>query len=115
LPIKIGFQKTLLTFAAVGGTIGAALAMYLFRHKTSKLSFLNFTDRNPTNYSIGLFFFMKNCFNKDKTVQAIFFTLFWCRPPSNAVFINVSPSLRLWNRSIPRWNTNDISIIVLTR
>jgi uncharacterized membrane protein YsdA (DUF1294 family) len=45
---KNRISENSLTFAAVGGTIGAALAMYLFRHKTSKLSFLNFTDRNPT-------------------------------------------------------------------
>jgi uncharacterized membrane protein YsdA (DUF1294 family) len=45
LPIKKGFQKKPLTFAAVGGTIGAALAMYLFRHKTSKKYYLlNFTE-----------------------------------------------------------------------
>jgi uncharacterized membrane protein YsdA (DUF1294 family) len=38
-------EETLLTFAAVGGTIGAALAMYLFRHKTSKKYYLlNFTE-----------------------------------------------------------------------
>jgi uncharacterized membrane protein YsdA (DUF1294 family) len=37
-------EETLLTFAAVGGTI-AALAMYLFRHKTSKKYYLlNFTE-----------------------------------------------------------------------
>jgi uncharacterized membrane protein YsdA (DUF1294 family) len=36
-------KKLLLTFAAVGGTIGAA--MYLFRHKTSKKYYLlNFTE-----------------------------------------------------------------------
>jgi uncharacterized membrane protein YsdA (DUF1294 family) len=40
---KNEFQKTL-AFAAVGGTIGAALAMYLFRHKTSKILSLNFTE-----------------------------------------------------------------------
>jgi uncharacterized membrane protein YsdA (DUF1294 family) len=33
-------EETLLTFAAIGGTIGAALAMYLFRHKTSKKYYL---------------------------------------------------------------------------
>jgi uncharacterized membrane protein YsdA (DUF1294 family) len=68
LPIK--WKETLLTFAAVGGTIGAALAMYLFRHKTSKKILSNFTNRNPTNYSSHriILFFMKNCFNKKKTV-----------------------------------------------
>lgn len=33
-------EKTLLTFVAVGGTIGSGLAMLFFRHKTSKISFL---------------------------------------------------------------------------
>ncbi|MFE3868386.1 DUF1294 domain-containing protein [Flavobacterium sp. LS2P90] len=33
-------EETLLTFAAVGGTIGSALAMYIFRHKTSKKYYL---------------------------------------------------------------------------
>lgn len=33
-------EETLLTFAAVGGTIGSALAMYVFRHKTSKKYYL---------------------------------------------------------------------------
>ncbi len=33
-------EKTLLTFAAVGGTIGSALAMYIFNHKTSKKYYL---------------------------------------------------------------------------
>jgi uncharacterized membrane protein YsdA (DUF1294 family) len=38
-------EETFLTFAAVGGTIGAALAMYLFRHKTKKKYYLlNFTE-----------------------------------------------------------------------
>jgi uncharacterized membrane protein YsdA (DUF1294 family) len=45
LPIKNRIsEETLLTFAAVGGTIGAALAN-LFRHKTSKKYYLlNFTE-----------------------------------------------------------------------
>jgi uncharacterized membrane protein YsdA (DUF1294 family) len=52
LPIKNRIsEETLLTFA-VGGTIGAALAMYLFRHKTSKKYYLLILqNRNPTNYS----------------------------------------------------------------
>ncbi|HEY4628446.1 MAG TPA: DUF1294 domain-containing protein [Flavobacterium sp.] len=33
-------EKTLLSFVAFGGTIGAALAMVIFRHKTSKKSYL---------------------------------------------------------------------------
>lgn len=33
-------EEILLTFAAVGGTIGSALAMYIFRHKTSKKYYL---------------------------------------------------------------------------
>jgi uncharacterized membrane protein YsdA (DUF1294 family) len=33
-------EETLLTFAAIGGTIGSALAMYLFKHKTSKKYYL---------------------------------------------------------------------------
>ncbi|MFE3872335.1 DUF1294 domain-containing protein [Flavobacterium sp. ZS1P70] len=33
-------EETLLTFAAVGGTIGSALAMYIFRHKISKKYYL---------------------------------------------------------------------------
>ena len=33
-------EKTLLSFVAVGGTIGAGIAMLFFRHKTSKSSFL---------------------------------------------------------------------------
>lgn len=33
-------EETLLTFAAIGGTIGSALAMYIFRHKTSKKYYL---------------------------------------------------------------------------
>jgi uncharacterized membrane protein YsdA (DUF1294 family) len=33
-------EETLLSFAAVGGTIGSALAMYIFRHKTSKKYYL---------------------------------------------------------------------------
>jgi uncharacterized membrane protein YsdA (DUF1294 family) len=42
---KKGFQKKPFNIAAVGGTIGAALAMYLFRHKTSKKYYLlNFTE-----------------------------------------------------------------------
>ena len=32
-------EKTLLSLALAGGSIGAYLAMRLFRHKTSKLSF----------------------------------------------------------------------------
>jgi uncharacterized membrane protein YsdA (DUF1294 family) len=33
-------EKTLLSFVAFGGTIGAGIAMLIFRHKTSKYSFL---------------------------------------------------------------------------
>lgn len=33
-------EETLLTFVAVGGTIGSALAMYIFNHKTAKKYYL---------------------------------------------------------------------------
>ncbi|RRJ94157.1 DUF1294 domain-containing protein [Flavobacterium macacae] len=33
-------EKTLLSFVAIGGTVGSSLAMLLFRHKTSKRSYL---------------------------------------------------------------------------
>lgn len=33
-------EKTLLTFAFVGGTIGSGLGMLIFRHKTAKKSYL---------------------------------------------------------------------------
>jgi uncharacterized membrane protein YsdA (DUF1294 family) len=33
-------EKTLLTFVAIGGTIGSSVAMLLFRHKTSKMAYL---------------------------------------------------------------------------
>ena len=33
-------EETLLTFVAIGGTIGSALAMYIFNHKTSKKYYL---------------------------------------------------------------------------
>jgi uncharacterized membrane protein YsdA (DUF1294 family) len=33
-------EETLLLFVTVGGTIGSALAMYFFNHKTSKKSYL---------------------------------------------------------------------------
>jgi uncharacterized membrane protein YsdA (DUF1294 family) len=33
-------EKTLLTWVALGGTIGSSLAMSLFRHKTVKTSYL---------------------------------------------------------------------------
>jgi uncharacterized membrane protein YsdA (DUF1294 family) len=33
-------EETLLLFVAIGGTIGSALAMYFFNHKTSKKSYL---------------------------------------------------------------------------
>ncbi|WP_264535667.1 DUF1294 domain-containing protein [Flavobacterium sp. N1736] len=33
-------ENTLFTMAAIGGTIGLLLAMLLFRHKTSKSSFI---------------------------------------------------------------------------
>lgn len=33
-------EKTLLSFVAFGGTIGAGIAILIFRHKTSKPSFL---------------------------------------------------------------------------
>jgi len=33
-------EKTLLSWVAIGGTIGSAIAMSIFRHKTSKTSYL---------------------------------------------------------------------------
>ncbi|MBK0369631.1 DUF1294 domain-containing protein [Flavobacterium agrisoli] len=33
-------EKVLLTFTAIGGTIGSGLGMLFFRHKTSKTSYL---------------------------------------------------------------------------
>nr|WP_315200481.1 DUF1294 domain-containing protein [uncultured Flavobacterium sp.] len=33
-------EKTLLTWVAIGGTIGSSLAMAIFRHKTAKTSYL---------------------------------------------------------------------------
>jgi uncharacterized membrane protein YsdA (DUF1294 family) len=33
-------EKTLLSFVAFGGTIGASFAMMIFRHKTSKKTYL---------------------------------------------------------------------------
>jgi uncharacterized membrane protein YsdA (DUF1294 family) len=33
-------EKTLLTWVALGGTIGSSLAMSIFRHKTAKRSYL---------------------------------------------------------------------------
>jgi uncharacterized membrane protein YsdA (DUF1294 family) len=33
-------EKTLLTWVAIGGTIGSSLAMSIFRHKTAKTSYL---------------------------------------------------------------------------
>jgi uncharacterized membrane protein YsdA (DUF1294 family) len=33
-------EKTLLTWVALGGSIGSSLAMSIFRHKTSKTSYL---------------------------------------------------------------------------
>jgi uncharacterized membrane protein YsdA (DUF1294 family) len=33
-------EKTLLTFVSIGGTIGSAIAMLIFRHKTTKRSYL---------------------------------------------------------------------------
>ena len=33
-------ERTLLSFAFFGGTIGSGLAMLIFRHKTSKMSYL---------------------------------------------------------------------------
>jgi len=33
-------EKALLTWVALGGTIGSSLAMSIFRHKTSKTSYL---------------------------------------------------------------------------
>jgi uncharacterized membrane protein YsdA (DUF1294 family) len=33
-------EETLLLFVTVGGTIGSALVMYFFNHKTSKKSYL---------------------------------------------------------------------------
>ncbi|HEY4629197.1 DUF1294 domain-containing protein [Flavobacterium sp.] len=34
-------EKILLVFVLIGGTIGSAIAMLLFRHKISKLSYLS--------------------------------------------------------------------------
>lgn len=34
-------EKTLLFLVVIGGTLGAALAMHRFRHKTKKVSFLS--------------------------------------------------------------------------
>lgn len=33
-------ERTLLSFVFFGGTIGSGLAMFIFRHKTSKISYL---------------------------------------------------------------------------
>ena len=33
-------ERSLLTFVFLGGTIGASLAMLIFRHKTAKVSYL---------------------------------------------------------------------------
>jgi uncharacterized membrane protein YsdA (DUF1294 family) len=33
-------ERTLLSFVFLGGTVGSGLAMLIFRHKTSKLSYL---------------------------------------------------------------------------
>jgi uncharacterized membrane protein YsdA (DUF1294 family) len=58
-------EETLLTFAAVGGTIGAALAMYLFRHKTSKKYYLFKFYRIVILQiiaAIGLFYFYEKLF-----------------------------------------------------
>jgi uncharacterized membrane protein YsdA (DUF1294 family) len=58
-------EETLLTFAAVGGTIGSALAMYLFRHKTSKKYYLFKFYRIvilQTIIAIGLFYFYEKLF-----------------------------------------------------
>ncbi len=33
-------ERTLLSFSFFGGTIGSGLAMFVFRHKTSKISYL---------------------------------------------------------------------------
>jgi uncharacterized membrane protein YsdA (DUF1294 family) len=58
-------EETLLTFAAVGGTIGSALAMYLFRHKTSKKYYLFKFYRIvilQTIVAIGLFYFYEKLF-----------------------------------------------------
>jgi uncharacterized membrane protein YsdA (DUF1294 family) len=58
-------EETLLTFAAVGGTIGSALAMYLFRHKTSKKYYLFKFYRIvilQTIVVIGLFYFYEKLF-----------------------------------------------------
>ena len=52
-------EETLLTFAAIGGTIGSALAMYLLRHKTSKKYYLFKFYRIvilQTIVAIGLFY-----------------------------------------------------------
>jgi uncharacterized membrane protein YsdA (DUF1294 family) len=58
-------SEILLTFAAVGGTIGSALAMYLFRHKTSKKVYLFKFYRIVVLQiivTIGLFYFYKKLF-----------------------------------------------------
>jgi hypothetical protein len=61
LPIK-GSEEPL--FAAVGGTIGSALAMYLLDIKLQKYYLFKFYRCNPTNHGIGYFIFMKRCFIK---------------------------------------------------
>ncbi len=34
------YEKTLLTFVLIGGTVGSGLGMLIFRHKTAKKSYL---------------------------------------------------------------------------
>jgi uncharacterized membrane protein YsdA (DUF1294 family) len=60
LAVALKWKETLLTFAAVGGTIGSALAMYLFRHKTSKKILSKFYRIVilQTIVAIGLFYFL---------------------------------------------------------
>ncbi|MFV8464284.1 DUF1294 domain-containing protein [Flavobacterium sp. LB1P62] len=58
-------EETLLIFAAVGGTIGSALAMYIFRHKTSKKYYLFKFYRIvfiQILIAVALFYFYENIF-----------------------------------------------------
>jgi uncharacterized membrane protein YsdA (DUF1294 family) len=58
-------EETLLSFAAVGGTIGSALAMYIFRHKTAKKYYLFKFYRIvfiQIIIAVGLFYFYEKIF-----------------------------------------------------
>jgi uncharacterized membrane protein YsdA (DUF1294 family) len=50
-------EKKLLTFVAIGGTIGSGLAMLVFRHKTAKRSYL-FKFWSVVLIQILLFYFL---------------------------------------------------------